>query len=328
MTSTALDRQQGTLPKEALLGRIMWYSVPTATCLDPTVVGKALKNLGFTRRIPGLPAESNVFRRVTAEADRRGIPIVGTDQFENLLVRMVNAKRDNVLVRSIVVETVDPSGRRLAYDQVVNLEFHYDNTVTPNVGKMKTEWVNGFSPTTHPRAAAFVEDMKADFYRWKGMFHDALMRGWIKQTLIDMGAVSVRPTGGIYFLKEEHASQVEALEQFITDHLPVGGECHSVEIPNVLKQREMVQRAIEAETVGAIETMMGEVEKIQAEGNLTPQRYLAIIQEIQDLEAKLGDYSKLLETDIRKVDSRTRLLKGMVSGLAPLQKKATRTRKK
>lgn len=323
-----LSAQQGTVEKEALLGRILWYSVPTATCLDPKIVADKLKDLGLTRRIPGLPAESNVFRRVTADAERHGIPVDGSDdKFENVMVRPVNAKKDNTLVRRIVVETVDPSGRRLDYEQVVDIEFTYDATVIPNKGVMHVQWINGFTAVTHPRAAEVIDEIRSEFDRWKGMFDDGKMRHFVKQTIIEFGATSVRPTGGIYFLEEKYAGQVESLETFINDLFPPGAECHSVEIPDTRKQREMVKRAIEAETTGAIEAMMVEVSEIKAEGSLTPKQLVAMLGKVKKLEQKMGNYSRLLETDMKAIENRTRLLKGMVSGLEPLQQKATRKRK-
>lgn len=326
MTTTvpALDRQKGTVPTEALLGRILWYSVPTATCLDPKIVAE-LTDLGFTRKIPTIPSESDVFRRVTVRAERKNIPVEDTDQSENWLLRVVNARNENTLTRRLVVEHVDPSGRLvrqedgLDYKQILDIDFEIDTSVSPNKGVIKVHWINGFSPTTHPRAQLIVDEIRAEFDRWKGQFHDAIMRHWIKQTILGFGATSVRPTGGIYFLKEEFASQVEALETFITNHFPPGGECNSVEIPDTKKQREMVRRAIEAETTGAIEAMMVEVNEIKASGKLTAKQHVAMLARVKKLDAKMDDYSALLETDLSAVRTRSRLLHGMVSGLASVR---------
>lgn len=316
MTNALLEGQRGTVDKDALLGRILWYTVPMTTCLDPKIVGQVMKDLGFTRRIPSPPAESDVFRRVTAKAERKKIPVDGTNHFENWLIREVNDKRDNTLVRRIVVETVDPEGKTLSYDQIVDVEFSYDPTVKPNRGIMTVNWINGFDEHTHPRAAELVEEIQSEFARWKDMYHEGVMRHWIKQTIIDMGATSVRPTGGIYFLEEKFAGKVEALETFISDHFPQNAECHSVEIPDTKKQREMIRRAIIAETTGAMDDMMVKIAEVKASGKLTPKKQLAMISEVKKLENKIGNYSKLLESDLSAIRSRGRLLQGLVSGLS------------
>lgn len=333
-THTLLDTQRGQVASEGLLGRLLWYSVPVSTRLDPQAVAVRLKELGFTRRIPTTPSESNLFRRVTAkDQERRNLPVVGhDDQFENVLIRPVNGRSDNVLVRRIVVERVDPNGRRIKSDdgldfiQVVDIEFEWDTTVSPNKGVLSVHWINGWNATTHPQAAELVDHIKSEFQNWKGMFHDAIMRHWIKQTILDMGAVAVRPTGGIYFLEEKYAHRLEALEMFIDEMMPPEADCHSLEIPDNRKQRAMVKRAIEAETLGAIETMMAKISQIRQDGKLTPKLYLQMTAEVSAMEKKMASYSSLLEADLHAVETRTQILRGMVSGLSGLQRKSTRGR--
>jgi hypothetical protein len=291
-----------------------------------------LQTLGFTRKIPNVPAESDVFRRVTKAAQRSKVPIPDpnkTDaflpgQFENWMIRDFTAKGD-ALGKRIVCEVVDTNGKRLSYEQIVDVTFV--NPTPPAVnGTIKFDWINGWNSLNQPRAYQIVQEIQSEFDRWKGMFHDEIMRHWIRQTILGFGATAVRPTGGIYFLKEEFAGQVEALEKFITDHFPVGGECHSVEIPDTTKQREMVQRAIEAETIGAVEAMMVEIANVKKKGALTPKKYEQMLEEVRALERKMQDYTKLLQTDMNAVGSRVEILAGMTRGLSDLQAKATRRR--
>jgi len=328
--SPELAAQQGTVDKEALLGRILWYSVPSSTRLDPKVVTTELQGLGFTRKIPNVPADSDVFRRVSAYAERRKVPIPDPKkadtflpgQFENWMIRDFTAKGD-ALGKRVVCEVVDTNGRRLSYEQIVDLTF-VPSSQPGGSSTIKVDWINGFNAANQPRAQEVIDDVLSGFKRWKGQFHDAIMRHWIKQTILGMGATAVRPTGGIYFLKEEFASQVEALESFIIKHFPPGGECHSVEIPDTSKQREMVKKAIEAETTGAVEQMMLEIAEVKKAGKLTPKKFDEMNKRVREVENKIADYSKLLETDLKAVNTRVELLAGMTKGLSNLQKKATR----
>jgi hypothetical protein len=328
--SPDLAAQQGTVDKEALLGRILWYSVPSATRLDPKLVTTELQGLGFTRKIPNIPADSDVFRRVSANAERRKVPIPDPNkadaflpgQFENWMIRDFTAKGD-ALGKRIVCEVVDTQGKRLSYEQIVDLTF-INPSQPGGSSTIKVDWINGWNAVNQQRAQQVVDTVLSEFKAWKGQFHDAVMRHWIKQTILGMGATAVRPTGGIYFLKEEFAGQVEALETFITDHFPPGGECHSVEIPDTSKQREMVQRAIEAETTGVVEQMMLEIADVKKAGKLTPKKFEEMNKRVREVEHKIADYSKLLETDLKAVNTRVELLAGMAKGLSNLQKKSTR----
>ncbi len=329
--SPDLAAQQGTVDKEALLGRILWYSVPSSTRLDPKIVAE-LQTLGFTRKIPNVPAESDVFRRVTVAAQRSKVPIPDPTkadtflpgQFENWLIRDFTAKGD-ALGKRVVCEVVDTHGKRLSYEQIVDVTF-VPGSVAGQSGHIKVDWINGFNSGNQPRAEVIVQEIRRNFQVWKGMFHDEIMRHWIRQTILGFGATAVRPSGGIYFLKEEFAGQVDALEKFITDHFPPGGECHSVEIPDTTKQREMVKRAIEAETTGAVEAMMVEIANVKKKGALTPKKYEQMLDEVKALKAKMHDYTDLLQTNMNSVDSRLEILGGMAQSLSTLQAKVTRKR--
>lgn len=317
--SPVLDAQQGA-DTSGLLGRFMWYSVPTSTCLDPKIT-QELVDQGFTKKLPHVPADSDVFRRATVQAERKKVPVNGQDdQFENWMVREVSAKNDDTMIRRIVVETVDPSGKRLDYEQIVDVEFTVDKTVTPPVTSIRTKWINGFNPTTHPRAKGVVDDVYSYYHKFKGMFHDAIMRHWIKQTILGFGATSVRPTGGIYFLEEKYAGPVDALEKFIDTHFPAGADCVCVEIPDTNKQREVIRKAIEKETTGAVESLMAEIADRKASGKITPKQIAEITKKVKAIEAKMGNYSKLLERNMSAVQTRVELLAGMVKGLQPVNK--------
>lgn len=368
MSVALLDQQKGKVDRSALLGRIMWYTVPENTMLDYTEVINELMAVGLNRHLPGQPADSDVFRRVSKNAERRRVQRSATE-FENWMMRDVASRNEDTITRRIVVEVVDSKGRRLQYEQVADIEFERpfvipdrtvefvnkladidrkiaalppsarsrreklriqrvnvtqrrDNCPAPvnRPAKLRFVWLNGFGPVSHPTAQEIMEDVERNFLQWRGMLSDQAMREWIRRQVIRMGATAVRPSGGIYFLQEQFANDVEALEAFVKKMLPVGADCHSVEIPDTDKQREMVHKAIENETIGAIESMMVEIANVRQEGKLTPKRYLAMLSEIRILENKMNGYSKLLQKDMDKVRIRLQLLDQTAKGLSPLQK--------
>ena len=384
MTTTLLDSQKGTLDRDALLGRILWYTVPEATSVDHKTVVDELIARGLSQALPLHPEDHNVFKRATTSATRTKVPVPNSTDFENWLIRDIAARNDTVLNRRIVVEVVNPQGRKLSYHQVAEIEFERpilipdrsqefadklaeidgkiaalspgahtrraqlleyrlntvkrrDNCPTPmnKPARLRFVWllntdkdtVNGippgapFSELSHPTAKEIMADVQVYFARWRGKLNDQAMREWIRKEILAMGATPVRPSGGIYFLEERYADKVEALETFVKEVLPADGECHSVEIPNNDKQREMVQRAIENETIGEIERKMTEFAKIRQEGHLTEKAFLEHVSEVRILEDKMNNYTKLLEKDMSKVQNRLRLLNAQAQSLAPLKGK-------
>lgn len=287
-----------------------------------------MEKVGLNRSLPGFPRDHDVYRRVTKDAERRKVPHNGhQDQFENWLVRDVASRGENVITRRIVCEVVDPAGRKLAYAQVADIEF-----VRPQVGqtngtvwnvpsRLNFVWLDGNNEISHPTAKAIMAEVAVQFSKWRGKLGDQAMRQWIRRTILDMGATPVRPSGGIYFLEEKFADQVEALEAFCAEVLPQGGECHSVEIPDNDKQREMIRRSIEQETIGLIERKMVEIAEIRKSGKLTPDKYTEMLIEISEVQKKVGGYKGLLEKDLSALESRLELLAMQTKRLAPFQKK-------
>ena len=366
-TVAVLDDQKGKVDRSALLGRLMWYSVPESTILDYGAVISELTSLGLTKALPRYPADHDVFRRASKSAERRKVQRSDTE-FENWMIRDVASRSDDTITRRIVVEVVDRKGRRLSYEQIADIEFERplnvpdrsaefaakignvddkiaalgpgahtqrqklreyrlsliqrrDSLPTPvqRPAKINFAWLNGFDDLSHPTAKEIMAECQVSFSRWRGKLGDQAIREWIRKQILIMGATPVRPSGGVYFLEERYADNVEAMETFVEKMLPPGGDCHSVEIPNNDKQREMVRRAIEAETIGEIERMMVEIANVRRAGKLTPKRHLAMLSEVRILEKKMANYSKLLEKDLGTLSIRLKLLDASAKGLGPLQ---------
>lgn len=186
--------------------------------------------------------------------------------------------------------------------------------------RLRFVWLDGANEISYPTAKDIMGEVGVQFSKWKGKVHDATIRVWIRKTIMDMGATPCRSSGGIYFLEEAYADQVEALEKFCADVLPPGGECHSVEIPNSDKQVEMVRRSIEAETIGAIERLMVEIAEIRKAGRISSDKYVEKLQEVAAMKTKISGYSELLERDLSALSSRLELLGMQARLLAPLQR--------
>lgn len=330
MTLAEVRAQQGTVEREALLGRYMWYSVPESTMLDYDVIVDALGDVGLTKKLPKPPREYDVFRRVTKESQRRKIPhrengVTIPGVIENWLVRDVSSNREDVITRRLVVEVVSPD-ETMVHEQIVDLQY-VRPTAQQTKGRVEFHWLNGHTAAKWPIADAITQTVYSEYTRWQGKLAHASIRHWIQQTIVGFGAIQARVTGGIYFLEEQYADQVEALEAFCATHLPEGGECHSVEIIDNKKQRDLIHKAIVRETIGAIEDITAEVQECRRDGKLTSKKYLDIQKRVALVDSKMGNYMKLLDRDGTSIQARLKLLHGLAEELSPLQARITRKRK-
>ena len=87
-------------------------------------------------------------------------------------------------------------------------------------------------------------------------------------------------------------------------------EFHSLPLIDDRKQREMVQRAIEAETVDAIDKYLVELTDLAKSGRpITPEKYAIMMSEFQTLVARTEDYETLLEDKLSTTGRRLTIFK-------------------
>lgn len=285
---------------EALyLGRLVWYSVSDVRASHAVVI-KGLVDAGLGGSLPAVPKDFDVFRRVSSNAQRKKCPVPGTkDQFHNYLIREVDGRGKQVVVRRIVRETVDHSGKKLEYTQLRDLEFDRGTsliTVTdlpPNAGSAKDVIAN-----------EITLEVRAEFHAWRGMLTSYAIREYLRKTLLGLGATCVRD--GVYFIAEDKADKVIAVENFANG--VNGSEFHSLPLLDDSKQREMIRRAFEAETQDAIDTMMADIKETRDAGKkITSDKYAEIITRFQELSLRTKEYEGLLETALDQAHSRLSL---------------------
>lgn len=309
-----LEQQKQQIDTSVSLGRLMWYSVTEDTMVDYKTMVMELANVGLNLKVPPVPRDFNVFKRVSSDAQRKVRISSDPVLVEHWMVRDVAGRNEETIVRRIVMEERDSANRKLSYRQIVDVEF---NRTT---GKMHFRWMPDCDDAKYPTAQDMLLDITANFRKWKGMLNHYAIREWIRKTILDMGATSVRQSGSLYFLKEAHAGDVEKLELFV-DRLPGGNECHSLPLVDNEKQRKMVRKALEAETNDAVDHLLSEIRQIKKDGKLTPARFAEILSEAKQLQAKTKDYAGLLQTTLREIDSRLTILHKQALSLNVLQRR-------
>lgn len=325
MTVTTLSEHEAQVKthhdKSEWLGRLMWYHVETSLRIPWRDINQQLISLGLTEQIPPPPRNHDVWRRVTTAAERRKVPTPVEGVFDNYRCVEVSGTGDELVTKRIVREQVDRKGHKLHYEQIVDLTLHR------STGKIDEKWLENenapgdyHSAASRPEAGNMVQEIRTEFNLWKDSLGHYAIRQWIRRTIQAYGATAVRPSGGIYFLREEYADKVEALEDFVAS-FQGQSECHSLPLVDDAKQREMVKKAFEAETNGEIDNLLKEVREIRTEGkNITDEKWLGFIQARRDIQARAKEYADILETEMTKIESRLELLETATFQVSALRK--------
>lgn len=289
------------------LGRLVWYTVNDLR-MDHGEIVRRLVAAGIDKSLPLMPKDSDTFRRVTKECERKRVPTGTADIYENFLVRDV-PEGNGKIVRRIVVEQVDGGGRKLSYDQAFDVEFEKATS------KFSVAAIPGYYNAT---ASLIAQEMERKYNTEKGHVTGYTVREWTRHFILKLGATPLR--NGVYFIPEEFATEVVAVEEFVNG-LGNGSTCAEFPLVDDTKQRDMIQRAFEAETADEIDALLAKMQEIQASGQqITEKAYQDFIGKYQALTNKTKEYGSLLEQTLDNTHSRLQIFEGTVVQMLALVK--------
>lgn len=279
------------------LGHLVWFGVAETSVRHADLEAK-LKAGGLERFTPAAPRDDDVFRRTFYNGQRRHLETDDPEVFENLLVREVG-RRDGVIVKRIVVETVDTSGHKLGYREAVDIRF--DST------KPDEMLVKPLGDDENSRAWDLASVLAAEYRDARGCVDARAVREIIRQVLGAAMATSLRPGGGLYFVPMDFVELLDGLEA-VANGLP-GSMVHSVPLVDDEKQRDLVRRALEAETVDEIDRIVDEITAIVRSGKkVSMKQWSAFTARHRAVNERTKQYSGLLEQTLEDTDDRLRIL--------------------
>lgn len=273
------------------LGRIFFYSLSGVRILHRDVI-QNLAAAGILTNLPHEPTDVDVFKRVATKVKRTKVPVAGSPELhQNWIAR--EFRDDATVTRRIVRELVDNKGRKLKFDEVVDIIFD-----------RKTGDLGANFLRTDPVAEQMVDEVRNAYAAWRGSLNSWACREWIRQYVVNLGSVRVRPSGGLYFLKEAHAGKLDALQQFV-DSLPGSCEFHSLPLLDDRRQREFVQRAFEAESTGAVDELLVEMGEIMSsDKQISEDKFHRYVDQYTELSERTHEYANLLEEKLDATGAR------------------------
>lgn len=292
--------------KDLYLGRLCWYSFSNVQ-VDHGDVIRSLVQEGISTNMPLPPKDADVFRRVSTEAQRKRVATHDDDIFENYLVRELSSKSDEHITRRIVVEQVDRKGKKLAYEQLADVTFHRVTSAISfqYISLPATPSALSFGSHWQTTAQEITQTIQQEFAAWQGKLNTYSVREWTRHFIEGtLRGTKVRPGGGVYFVSEDHADKINGLEKFVHS---VKGNCefHSLPLVDDRKQRDMLQRAFEAETADAIDEVLADIEELKESGKkISPEAYEKFVTRYQGLTSKTQEYSDLLESKLTGTTTR------------------------
>jgi hypothetical protein len=283
-----------TYDHNLFLGRVAWFSVfemkwphkDFCDLLDANGLG------GFK---PPYPRGSDVFKRACKESELRKVPTAQSNVHAYYQITEVNKDRDNIW-RKVVCETRDAGNRRL--DWTVLGEIHYERTANAIHTTPTLEGIDD------PCYAGIVHNVIDLYNLWSDNVSSQNVRRLIREVFRATMATAIRPSGGIYFVREEAAGLLDGLGA-VLDALPGQTGLHQLPLLDDGKQRLMLRQAFEDESVGEIDRLLGDAKDILSSGQeISADRYAKFTEELQYLRKKANEYSTLLSEKLTQTDTR------------------------
>lgn len=304
--SEAVDRLANYDPA-LFLGRVAYYQITEQSYVEHGAFCQALLSVGLDQLLPPVPRQRDIFKRACTAAQVKRVPTTQPNEFVNFMLREVGKDPDNVW-RRVVAETVDSAGRTLTYVETADVHFYQPSgSITITVLNGHT----GLDPVIVTGTKSVTDTVQALYTGWQNTLTPFSVRELIRKIIRGLNATVLRD--GLYFVREQHAPKIEAIET-VVNATPGGSLFHSFPMVDDGKQRAALKAAFELESVGEIDRLLGEIREIMVDGDkrITSDRFADFKMQYDSLRRKVADYSDLLDTALVETGSRLEIMDGML----------------
>lgn len=276
------------------LGHLLMWSVRDLSIHHDTL-SNVLQRNNLGKSTPKEPADSDVFRRVTNNIKQKREP-QSDGTYLNVLVRDVSTNPEAIL-RRVVVEQVDPTGKRLTYTEA------YDVSLDKETSYMEVNQL----PTHQPSGVdAVMDGLVSVFHATRNHLDGNAIRTVIKRSLDANYAIPIRETGGVVFLPKPLDSVGIDLEGMASEI--DGVSVHTVPIPDVAKQSDMISGAATASIVRDVDELITEIAEAKRSDSLTDRKVAKFSETHKGLKKKISKYNELLNTSLEETLTRLQVL--------------------
>jgi hypothetical protein len=288
------------LPQEAFLGSLLWFSISQADVnleLARDELTKAGLSTGTMRKILR-PVDA--FKKASREIGNKFKPFGGLRS--EIMVRPVGEDGEQAHRHLILERAESQAGRkrRVFYEKVGEVVFtrgvKKDGEYLDYGVESRRTTMHLSSPLTRDEDEWLTKGLEQFPDRFDHLLHymdSHAVRSFVRDYIDSLSGTCVKESGGLYFIKQQHAEEVAALGNWVRS---IGSEFHSLPLLNLADQRQMIMEAFEDETVKEVERLMGEVEKILADPDrkIEEKTFDSYGMRAAELSKRVAEYNDML----------------------------------
>jgi hypothetical protein len=273
-----------------VLGYLTYYNVSKSAVVDFIELGKAIDKYDAPMKAPKQPNGADVFRRGCNEAERKKVRTANSNEFVNYLLENTGYTED-VVYRTLVSQKVDSKSHELDYNQLIKLVYYR------TTNSVETEPVTG-SPdpdlTGDPISASIVAQVR-DYVKTQTTFLSLFQVRHCITTALEknLKGIAVSPSGGIYFIDNDHAEGLEAVEAVANAFN--GVSIRMLPLIDDEKQRQQIKEAFETESLYETQKLVGELQDLLDKDSISARKYTDAKVRFDEQREKMEQYKKILD---------------------------------
>lgn len=307
------DRLAG-LPQDRFVGSILWFSIAgTVTYtngkrenlpvrITHDQLAKWFDELDLDPAyLPPKIKAVDAFRRATTESQREYPVDPKKGITATLMIREVTYDNEQV-VRHVVKEVRDPQGQKLDYQpHMATLKFMRGGRTAkgkrPGGEAFKHSILTNVQGNDRKQVEALVENAVERYRDLSTNLHADAIRAVIRNYLTSLNAISVKPSGGVYFVHMSRQATVDSLQQLV-QRIGQGCSFHQLPLLDTVDQREMLTEAFQSEVEDEVRNLLKDVaillDKAGSNGKIPQSKYADLNVRYQAIVERSEEYTRVL----------------------------------
>lgn len=313
----------GTLPDDALLGSLVWFTISNADVpFDQIHNDLAKYNLadhGLRKRIRPIDAFKKATKIVATNFGKTSDGVSSA-----LLVRQVGQDSD-LSYRHIMLERAEYKAgkkRRLVYEQVGEVllnrgSIDKDGKYTGyglKVTRLQRPDID-FSPAEDAWLDEKMGLVAPTFNHMMTHLDSHAVRTFVREYLYALSAILAKENGGVYFVPQVHVDELRRLRQWVES---IGSSMDLMPLVNFDESREMLVDSFEQDALREVQQASAEIAKIlnDPKRGIREATYDQYATQASSLITKLGDYRTLLGDKLESAADQLTMFKMQLMELA------------
>jgi len=271
------------------LGALVWYTIQLAATATRDELRDAVRTAGLPEAL--LPKPIPV-----SDALRRAVKDLGTipdekndrDEVVRLLIREAPTVDKDHLTYRLVRETGEAGRKNLAYRELASID------LDKRTGSLV---VTHLALELTPGEDAVLDKLGAQYRFDREHYDSEMVRHIARGALKGTDPITVRPSGGIYFIGQAHLSRVEQVRTFLRQ-FTVGTRLYSVPVLNEVDNRTMVSDHVEEQVKVESVRVVEDLKKLLQAERRSEVQVQGALRSLRGLAEMTERYEDLLQTRI------------------------------